>query len=150
MVLKLYGYTQPAPAKVVAAVLHEKEIPFEYINIDLFKGEQKTPDFLAKQPFGLVPVIVSIEVSVGPGFSTMSNGNVIRTMTASSCMRVVPLHATLKRDTQIRGRSSSLLIPGSVHCSTKPFSLRSSTSTAMPPPSSSSLFLRRSACAGQN
>lgn len=41
-------------------VLHEKEVPFEFIPIDLAKGEQKAPEFLARQPFGQVPCIVCL------------------------------------------------------------------------------------------
>ncbi|KAJ7092521.1 glutathione S-transferase [Mycena crocata] len=42
---------------VVALVLAEKQIPFEFIPIDMVNGGSKTPEFLAKQPFGQVPVI---------------------------------------------------------------------------------------------
>jgi len=41
----------------VAAVLIEEQVPFELIKVDLSKGEQRTPDFLSKNPFGLVPAI---------------------------------------------------------------------------------------------
>lgn len=59
MVLKLYGFTLSTCTKRVATVLHEKNIPFEFHNVDLMKGENKAPDFKAKQPFGQVPYIVS-------------------------------------------------------------------------------------------
>jgi hypothetical protein len=39
-------------------VLLEKKVPFEFHNVDLTKGEQKTADVKAKQPFGQVPYIV--------------------------------------------------------------------------------------------
>ncbi|KAJ7462535.1 glutathione S-transferase [Mycena latifolia] len=53
MVLKLYGGT-PARADggIVAMVLAEKQIPFEFAVVDLTKGEHKTAEFLAKYPFG--------------------------------------------------------------------------------------------------
>ena len=58
MVLKLYGLHASHFVRLVAAVLIEKEVPFELIKVDLSKGEQKTPEFLAKHPFGQVPFIV--------------------------------------------------------------------------------------------
>ncbi|KAJ7458248.1 glutathione S-transferase [Mycena latifolia] len=58
MVLKLYsGPFAAGGGGVVALVLAEKQIPFEHILVDLSKGEHKTPEFVAKHPFGQVPVI---------------------------------------------------------------------------------------------
>lgn len=59
MVLKLYGGTFSTSSKLVAVVLHEKEIPFEFINVDLLAREQRKPEHLARNPFGQVPSIVS-------------------------------------------------------------------------------------------
>lgn len=58
MVLKLYGLHESHFVRLVAAVLIEKQVPFEFVEVDLSKGEQKTPEYLAKNPFGLVPCIV--------------------------------------------------------------------------------------------
>ncbi|KAF9067230.1 glutathione S-transferase [Rhodocollybia butyracea] len=57
MVLKFVGHSYSSAALRVAVVLHEKKIPFELILVDLAKKEQKTPEFLGKQPFGQVPYI---------------------------------------------------------------------------------------------
>ncbi|KAF7422319.1 hypothetical protein PC9H_010475 [Pleurotus ostreatus] len=57
MVLKLYGSPVSTCTKRVATVLIELNVPFELVPIDLRKGEQKTPQFLEKQPFGKVPYI---------------------------------------------------------------------------------------------
>ncbi|KAJ7092265.1 glutathione S-transferase [Mycena belliarum] len=58
MVLKLYGDNSPVGGSgIVAMVLLEKKIPFELIHIDLSKGENKTPEYLALHQFGLVPII---------------------------------------------------------------------------------------------
>jgi glutathione S-transferase len=59
MVLKFYGYTHSTAGKIVALVLHEKQIPHEYISIDLGTRQNRTPEYLAIQPFGQVPCIVS-------------------------------------------------------------------------------------------
>lgn len=58
MVLKLYGSPLSGPARRVALVLKEKEVPYEFVHVDLQKGEHKTPEYLKKQPFGQVPCIV--------------------------------------------------------------------------------------------
>lgn len=42
----------------VAVVLKEKNVPFEFIPVDLLKGAHKAPKFTVYQPFGQVPYIV--------------------------------------------------------------------------------------------
>lgn len=59
MVLILHGSPVSTCTKRVAMVLHEKKIPFEFQDVALAKGEHKSPEFKAKQPFGQVPYIVS-------------------------------------------------------------------------------------------
>jgi glutathione S-transferase len=59
MVLKLYGLDIATCGKRVAMVLHEKNIPFEFHQVDVFKNEHKTPEYKTKQPFGQVPYLVS-------------------------------------------------------------------------------------------
>ncbi|CAN6701623.1 unnamed protein product [Malus baccata var. baccata] len=56
MVVKVYGPFYALPKQVLVCLV-EKEIEFETSPIDLFKGENKTPEFLKLQPFGQVPVI---------------------------------------------------------------------------------------------
>lgn len=60
MVLKLYGSPFSTCTKRVATVLHEKKVPFEIYSINLAAGEHKTPSYLEKQPFGVVPYIVRV------------------------------------------------------------------------------------------
>jgi len=57
MVLKLYGALASPFVRLAAAVLLEKQVPFEMVVIDLSKGEHKTPEYLSKHPFGQVPYI---------------------------------------------------------------------------------------------
>jgi len=57
MVLKIYGSPTSPFARLVAAVLHEKHVPFELVPVDLSKGEHKTAEYLSKHPFGQVPYI---------------------------------------------------------------------------------------------
>lgn len=58
MVLKLYGHPLSSYSRRVAVILNEKNVPFEYIEVDLPKGEQKQEPFINIQPFGTVPAIV--------------------------------------------------------------------------------------------
>ncbi|KAG6826977.1 hypothetical protein H0H92_013682 [Tricholoma furcatifolium] len=57
MVLKLYGLAMSTCSKRVATVLHEKQVPFEFVAVDFSKGEHKSEAYLEKQPFGQVPYI---------------------------------------------------------------------------------------------
>lgn len=59
MVLTLVGNPGTTCTRRVATVLQEKGVPFEFKSVDLMKREQKEPEFLEKQPFGVVPYIVN-------------------------------------------------------------------------------------------
>jgi GSH-dependent disulfide-bond oxidoreductase len=55
--LLLYGMGSPNVRKVVI-MLEELELPYELRHVAVFKGEQFTPEFLALNPLGKVPVLV--------------------------------------------------------------------------------------------
>ncbi|KAF2096877.1 glutathione S-transferase [Rhizodiscina lignyota] len=55
MVLKLYGSAMSG-ARVLTTIL-EKKLPYEFIFIDIAKGDQKSEAFKKMQPFGKVPVL---------------------------------------------------------------------------------------------
>ena len=55
--ITLYGVMSPNVVKV-AIMLEELALPYELRYVALFKGEQFTPQFLALNPLGKVPVIV--------------------------------------------------------------------------------------------
>ncbi|KJA19736.1 hypothetical protein HYPSUDRAFT_44020 [Hypholoma sublateritium FD-334 SS-4] len=57
MVLKLYGFHRDTCTPRVALILREKNVPFEFINVDLTKREQKSPEYMKHQPFGSTPYI---------------------------------------------------------------------------------------------
>ncbi|XP_050238502.1 glutathione S-transferase F13 [Mercurialis annua] len=57
MALKLHGVTMSTCTSLVITCLHEKEVEFELVPVDLFSGEHKHPHFVAKNPFGQVPVL---------------------------------------------------------------------------------------------
>src|SRR5262245_62060575 len=55
--MKLYGF---APTRTIRALwmLRELDLDFEYVQVDLTKGEHRRPEFLALNPAGKVPVLV--------------------------------------------------------------------------------------------
>ncbi|KAF8872314.1 thioredoxin-like protein [Infundibulicybe gibba] len=58
MILKLYGITSlRSHSALVAMVLNEKKVPFEFVSIDMGSGEHKSPEYRAHNPFGQVPYI---------------------------------------------------------------------------------------------
>src|SRR5262245_44745205 len=56
-VMKLYLNPFSTCSRKVLATLAEKQAEAEMVVIDLGKGEQKQPAHLARQPFGVVPVL---------------------------------------------------------------------------------------------
>ncbi|OIV96775.1 hypothetical protein TanjilG_18088 [Lupinus angustifolius] len=56
MVVKVYGADYACPKRVIVCLI-EKEIEYETVFVDGFKGEHKQPEYLKLQPFGLLPVI---------------------------------------------------------------------------------------------
>jgi glutathione S-transferase len=55
--MKLYGF---APTRTIRALwmLSELDLDFEFIQVDLTKGEHRRPEFVAVNPAGKVPVLV--------------------------------------------------------------------------------------------
>ena len=58
----LYSMQRSGNCYKVRLALAQLRIPFRLIEIDILKGESKTPEFLAKNPSGLVPLL-----EVAPG-----------------------------------------------------------------------------------
>lgn len=55
--LKLYVHPQSQNCQKVLAVAQYLDVPHEKIEVDLFKGAQRQPDYLAKNPMGTVPLL---------------------------------------------------------------------------------------------
>ena len=98
MVVKLYGIYRSPWVRLVAAILLEKQVPFELISVDLANGEQKSPEYLEKHPYGQVPYIVCDLIISSHLFATGSLSeiqniliwDIIRTMTVSSSTKAKP------------------------------------------------------------
>jgi glutathione S-transferase len=61
--MKLYHFPSPNPQKVTFA-LRELGLECELVAIDLSKGEQRKPEYLAVNPFGRVPTLVDGELKL--------------------------------------------------------------------------------------
>lgn len=57
MAVKLYGYHRSSAAYRVRIALNLKQIKAEQVPVSLLKGEQKSADYLSKNPQGLVPAL---------------------------------------------------------------------------------------------
>ncbi len=55
--MKVYGHPASTCYRKVATTLAEKGHEADFQLVDLMKGAQKSPEFLALQPFGVVPVL---------------------------------------------------------------------------------------------
>ncbi|MFZ1887804.1 MAG: glutathione S-transferase family protein [Candidatus Binataceae bacterium] len=55
--IKLYDYLPSGNGYKVRLLLTQLDIPFERIELDIVKGETRTPEFLAKFPNGRIPAV---------------------------------------------------------------------------------------------
>ncbi|MDP9000364.1 MAG: glutathione S-transferase family protein [Myxococcota bacterium] len=55
--MRLYDFLPSGNGYKVRLTLRWLGTPFEYREIDILKGESRTPSFLAKNPFGQIPVL---------------------------------------------------------------------------------------------
>lgn len=62
--IRLYRHPLSGHAHRAELMLSLLGLKYEPIDVDLFKGEHKTPEFLARNPFGQVPVIEDGDVTV--------------------------------------------------------------------------------------
>ena len=56
--IKLYDFKSSPNCQRVKVVLEEKGLAYETVSVDLRKKEQKTPEYLALNPYGKVPAMV--------------------------------------------------------------------------------------------
>jgi glutathione S-transferase len=61
--MKLYGYRNGRTLRALWA-LEEAQLDYEYVSVDLFKGEGQTAAFLKLNPAGKVPVLVDGEQTI--------------------------------------------------------------------------------------
>lgn len=56
--IKLYGHEVSGNSYKVRLLLSLLNLKYEWIKVDLLNGEHKSPEFLALNPFGQVPLLV--------------------------------------------------------------------------------------------
>ncbi|XP_071937153.1 glutathione S-transferase zeta class-like isoform X2 [Coffea arabica] len=69
--LKLYSYWRSSCSCRVRIGLNLKGLEYEYVPVNLLKGEQQTPEFLKLNPVGLVPVLVDGDVVLADSFAIL-------------------------------------------------------------------------------
>lgn len=57
---RLYGLPLSSATRRAALILIEKGVRFDFVNVDLAKGEHKSAEYLQKHPFGQIPYLVRI------------------------------------------------------------------------------------------
>lgn len=62
--IKLYGHELSGNSYKVRLFLELLNLNYEWIKVDLMKGEHKSPDFLALNPFGQVPLLIDGETTL--------------------------------------------------------------------------------------
>lgn len=67
--LRLFDYSDSGNGYKVRLLLHQLEQPFELVEVDILRGESRTPEFLARNPNGRIP---TLELDSG-GFLPESN-----------------------------------------------------------------------------
>jgi len=55
--LRLYDYLASGNGYKVRLLLRLLDLPFERVEVDILRGESRTPEFLAKNPEGRIPVL---------------------------------------------------------------------------------------------
>jgi glutathione S-transferase len=60
--IKLYGHEISGNSYKVRLMLSLPNIESEWVKVDVMKGEQKLPEYLAMNPFGQVPLLVDGEI----------------------------------------------------------------------------------------
>jgi len=62
--MRLFGYYRSSSSYRIRIVLNLKGLPWDYVAVKLTDGEQKRPDYLERNPSGLVPVLETGEAAL--------------------------------------------------------------------------------------
>jgi glutathione S-transferase len=62
--IKLYGHEMSGNSYKVRLLLSLLGLDFEWIKVDLMKGEHKSPEYLTLNPFGQVPLLIDSETKL--------------------------------------------------------------------------------------
>ena len=56
--MKIYGDVISGNCLKIKYLADHLDLPYDWVEIDILKGESRTPDFLAMNPMGQVPTVV--------------------------------------------------------------------------------------------
>jgi glutathione S-transferase len=62
--IKLYGHEMSGNSYKVRLLLELLKIEYEWVKVDLMTGEHKSPEYLALNPFGQVPLLIDGETKL--------------------------------------------------------------------------------------
>ena len=62
--IKLHGHEISGNSYKVRLMLSLLNLEYEWVRVDLMKGEHKSLEYLAKNPFGQVPLLVDDETQI--------------------------------------------------------------------------------------
>jgi glutathione S-transferase len=62
--IKLYGHEMSGNSYKVRLLLELLNIEYEWLGVDLMNGEHKSPEYLALNPFGQVPLLVDGDIKL--------------------------------------------------------------------------------------
>lgn len=62
--IRLYGHEMSGNSYKVRLFLELLSIDYEWIKVDLMQGEHKSPEYLALNAFGQVPLLIDDEVKL--------------------------------------------------------------------------------------
>nr|AEB77870.1 zeta class glutathione S-transferase protein [Bruguiera gymnorhiza] len=69
--LKLYSYWRSSCSHRVRIALNLKGLCYDYVPVNLAKGEQYSPEFLKLNPLGYVPVLIDGDIIVSDSFAIL-------------------------------------------------------------------------------
>tara|TARA_R110002094_G_scaffold60047_2_gene70743 strand:+ start:58 stop:687 length:630 start_codon:yes stop_codon:yes gene_type:complete len=87
--IDLYTWTTPNGRKI-SILLEELDLPYRVIPIDITKGEQKKPEFLAISPNGRIPAIFDSET----GIRMMESGAIMLYLAKKAGGKLIPQDET--------------------------------------------------------
>lgn len=74
--MKVFGHPISTCTRIVLCTLAEKGADYQFVLVDLSKGEHKSPEYLARHPFGVIPALED------DGFSLFESRAIIRYLDA--------------------------------------------------------------------
>ena len=83
--IKLYGHEISGNCYKVRLLLELLTIQYEWVKVDVLKGEQKSPEYLALNPFGQVPLLVEDDTKLADAQAILVY--LVATMVATSGSR---------------------------------------------------------------